>query len=72
MQVAIEEITRLVSRQLGIRKVSPESLLREDLGAESLDIQNLVMTLEDKYGLTIDDEAIAGLQTVADIHALCG
>jgi len=72
MNVAIDDVIKLISRQFGVRKVTAESRLREDLGAESLDIQNLVMALEDKYGIAIDDDRLTDLETVADIHALCG
>lgn len=46
--------------------VTPEALLRDDLGADSLDFAELVMALEDKLGITIPEGQMKGLQTVAD------
>ena len=38
-----------------------------DLGAESLDVVELLMSLEDEYGVTIEDEKVAELKTVGDV-----
>jgi len=40
-----------------------------DLGADSLDILQLLMRIEDKYGITIPDEALATFETVSDVVA---
>ncbi|MDJ0835960.1 MAG: phosphopantetheine-binding protein [Acidobacteriota bacterium] len=70
MSHQLSDITKLISRQLGIKKVAGEHRLREDLGAESLDIQNIVSTIEDKYHIAVDDEEIVALKSVADVHEL--
>ena len=70
MTPTIEEIQKLVALQLGKRRVAAGDRLVEDLGAESIDLVSLVATLEDRYGVTVADEELAALRTVADVHAL--
>ena len=65
-----QEIVDLVALQLGARTVAPGDRLVEELGAESADVLNLVATLEDRYGIEIDEEEIPRLATVADVHRL--
>ena len=38
-----------------------------DLGADSLDVVEMIMTLEDEFAITISDEAVADLKTVGDV-----
>ena len=65
-----QETVGLVALQLGTRVVQPGDRLVEDLGAESADVLNLVATLEDRYGIEIDEEEIPRLATVADVRRL--
>jgi acyl carrier protein len=48
-------------------EVTPEASLFEDLGADSLDAVEINMALEDEFGITIPDDALAGMKTVSDI-----
>ncbi len=48
-------------------QIKPESRLVEDLGADSLDIVELIMAFEDEFGVSLPDEEIAKLKTVGDI-----
>ena len=48
-------------------KILPESRIKADLKADSLDVLQLLMELEDKYGIQIPDEALANFDTVGDI-----
>lgn len=55
-----------------ILKVAPEdvqqtSRLREDLGIDSLDAIEALVMLEDRYGVSMGDDEIAGIVTVADL-----
>lgn len=61
-----ERVKRLVAEQLGLRDedVKPESNLVDDLGADSLDRVELVMALEDEFGLEIPDAEGEKIQTV--------
>ena len=47
--------------------VTEESLIIEDLGADSLDIVDLVMTIEEELGVEVPDEAIEQIRTVGDV-----
>lgn len=68
--ITFEELQGVLSKQLRIKDASairPESLIKKDLGADSLDILQLLMKLEDTYGYVIPDEELAGFETVGDI-----
>ena len=52
-----------------IDDVTLEASLADDLGADSLDAVELNMALEDKLGVSIPDEELAGMKTVGDIIA---
>ncbi len=64
-----EEVAKMLSEQLGIpaSKVTPESEIVKDLGADSLDVVELLMNLEDTTGKTIPDDKVAEIKTVADL-----
>ena len=64
MTVNPKDIHRLICLQLGIKSVQDQDHFRDDLGAESLDIQNIIAALEDKYNIIIDDDEAANLLTV--------
>lgn len=63
----IEEITRLVSAQLGLKRVQPQDRFFEDLGAESTDVANLIAAVEDKYRILVEEWEIAGVRTSSDL-----
>lgn len=44
-----------------------DAVLLEDLGADSIDLADLVMTLEDEFDMEISDEELENIRTVADI-----
>ena len=47
-------------------KIQPETRFREDLDADSLDLYELVMELEDRYGIRVSEEEAADIKTVGD------
>ena len=47
-------------------KITPETRFREDLDADSLDLYELVMELEDTYGITVSEEEAVGIETVQE------
>lgn len=68
----IEKVKELVAEQLGISKdiVTAESNIIEDLGADSLDVIEMLMTLEEEFGISIPDDKINQIKTVGQIIEL--
>lgn len=66
----MDEINKLVSLQLGVREVTQESLLVEELSAESADVVNIIAVLEEKYQIVVKETEIAKIRTPADLFAL--
>lgn len=64
-----EKIVDMLSQQLNVAadKIKPESRIAEDLGADSLDRVELLMSLEDEYGITIPEEDVDYISTVSDV-----
>ena len=64
-----QKVREIVAEQLGVseEEVTPEASFIEDLGADSLDIVELVMALEEEYGLEISDEEAEKIRTVQDV-----
>ena len=64
-----EEVVKILSEQLNIpqEKITLESDIIKDLGADSLDVVELLMTLEDNTGKTIPEDKVADLKTVGDV-----
>lgn len=64
-----EEVKAILAKQLKCdeAKITPDSDIKADLGADSLDILQLLMTLEEEKGIVIPDEALAGFEKVSDI-----
>ena len=65
----LEKIQELVADGLGVEaeKVVPEASFKEDLGADSLDLFELVMSLEDDFGVSIPTEDLEKIETVQDV-----
>ena len=63
-----EKVRSLISEQLDIveDKITPETTF-EDIDADSLDVVELVMALEEEFDLEIADEAVENIKTVADV-----
>lgn len=64
-----EKVRELVAAQLGIDEavIKPESNFKEDLKADSLDLFELVMALEDECSVTIPSEELEKILTVQDV-----
>ena len=65
----LEEVVKALSEQLNIpqEKIKPEDDIVKDLGADSLDVVELLMTLEDNTGKTIPEDKVTDLKTVSDV-----
>ena len=70
MLIELDDVCRAVSLVLGRRDPKPDDRLLDDLGAESIDVLNIVVTLEQKYGISIDESAMAGVSTVRALYQL--
>ena len=64
-----EEVAKILSEQLGIsqEKIKPDSDIVKDLGADSLDVVELLMTLEDNTGKTIPEDKVTDVKAVSDV-----
>lgn len=64
-----EKLRTLLSQQFKIdeSKITPDSDLKNDLHADSIDFIQVLMTVEEQYGITIPDEALATFVKVGDI-----
>lgn len=65
----LEKIIDILCDQLDLdrEQVTEDSEIIDDLGADSLDIVDLVMTLEEEFDTEISDEMIEGMKTVGDV-----
>ncbi len=70
MRVTLEEIQRIVGLVFGSKKIKPDSHFMEDLGADSADIINVIVAVEDKFAISIDDSEIPDLLRVEDLFLL--
>ena len=68
---AFERVKKIIVEQLGVEetKVVPEARFREDLGADSLDLVELIMAFEEEFGGEISDEEAQGIKTVGEAVA---
>ena len=66
-----DKIVEIISNQLGIDHgdVTPEASVVDDLGADSLDVVELVMALEEEFNLEIPDEEAEKIKSVSDIFS---
>lgn len=67
-QKAFEEIKKVVTEQLGVSdaEIKREASFVDDLGADSLDTVELVMALEEAFGIEIPDEDAEKIKTIGD------
>lgn len=65
----LEKMKELIADQLGVEQndVTENSSFKDDLGADSLDLFELVMALEDEYSVEIPSEDLEKLLTVGDV-----
>lgn len=67
--MVFDEVKEILADQLDIKidDITMDSRLSDDLGADSLDAIDIVMTIEDQYSIEVPDENIEGMKTVEDI-----
>ena len=64
-----EKVREMLAKQLNIKPevIKPESDVVNDLGADSLDVVELLISLEDNYGVSIPEDDVVNVKTVQDI-----
>ena len=62
--MVFEKVKSIVADQLDVEE---EKVTAEDLGADSLDVVDLVMSIEEEFDIEIPDEAVENIKTVGDI-----
>lgn len=67
--MVFEKVKSILIDQLDVEeeKVTSEAVITDDLGADSLDIVDLVMSLEEEFDLEIPDDQVENIKTVGDI-----
>ena len=65
----LDKVRTIICEQLDLEedKVTMDSNILEDLGADSLDIIDLIMSFEDEFDIEVPDEEIEGIKTVGDL-----
>ena len=68
----MEKVVTLLSEQLGVDKdkINAGSDVVKDLGADSIDVVQLLMAMEDEFGVTVTEDDASNLKTVEDIVLL--
>ncbi len=70
MPLTIEEIKRIISLQLGSKDIGDEDRFLEDLDAESVDVMNIVVAIEEKFQVEIKESEIPNILTPIDLFTL--
>ena len=67
--MVLNKLKEIIANQFGIDtdELSEDTDIVADLGADSLDVVEMMMALEEEFGITIEDEKIAELKTVGDV-----
>jgi len=65
-----DRIQSIVAEQLGVERaeVTKDASILDDLGADSLDVVELVMTLEEAFNIEVPDEAVEEMRTIGDVQ----
>jgi acyl carrier protein len=66
-----DRLRQLVSSQLGVEldELVTDARILDDLGADSLDVVELVMAIEEAFDIVVPDEDVEGMQTVGDVES---
>lgn len=69
--MVFDKVKEIVAERLDVAddEITMEAVITDDLGADSLDVVDLVMDLEDAFSIEIPDEAMANIKTIGDIVA---
>jgi acyl carrier protein len=70
MTITLADLKTLVGLQLGKLNIDETAQFVQDLGAESADILNIVLAVEDKYRVSIAESEMAEIRSTADLYTL--
>lgn len=67
--MVLEKLSKIVAEQLGMEqsKITMATSLKDDLLADSLDIVEIIMQIEEQFGIEVDDEDALQFKTIADV-----
>lgn len=67
--MVFEKVRNILAEQLEVEqdKITMDSMIADDLGADSLDVVDLLMSLEDEFEIEIPDEEIENIKTVGNL-----
>lgn len=70
--ITAEKVKELIANQLNkkIEEITDEKDIKVDLGADSLDIVEMLMAFEDEFGISVPDEEAVNIKTIGDIVKL--
>ena len=68
--MVLEKVKKILSEQFDVDEdsITQETKIEEDLGADSLDVVDLLMSIEDEFEIEIPDEDIEGVKTVGEME----
>ncbi len=74
MEAISDRVFAIIAEQLGVEaaELTPEANLLDDLGADSLDVVELVMAVEAEFGIAVPDEEVENIRTIGDIVTYLG
>jgi acyl carrier protein len=69
MEAVTKKVTSIIVEQLSVEESAlvPEANLLDDLGADSLDVVELVMAIEEEFGIEIPDDDVENIRTIKDV-----
>ena len=67
--MVLEKLSKIIADQLGMEqnKITQSTSLKEDLQADSLDIVEIIMSIEEEFGIQVDDDDALAFKTVGDV-----
>ena len=70
--MVLEKVKAILAEQFDVEedKVTADTDLQEDLGADSLDVVDLLMSIEDEFGVEVPDDEIENIKTVGSLRQM--
>ena len=67
--MVLEKVKSILSEQFDVEEdtITPETNIQDDLGADSLDVVDLLMSIEDEFDIEIPDDQVENLKTVGEL-----